>query len=425
MTVFWLLAALMAGIVLVLIIPPMFRTPKKSVVDQAQQNIAIARQQLEILEQSHQRGEVSDENYQESRAELEQSLALDLSQLERTRKRQPANDTGELSISTVITPIIIAFAVPVGAGAVYLMVGEPTAIDGSRNTATAASGENGPQVSIEEMMVRLKDRLAQNPDDTRGWSVLARSSMQLGRYEDAVLAYARLNDLMPGNPDVLVQYADALAMNQGGTLAGRPRELLRDALGLDPYHPQALWLAGMAAERRGEYQIALNHWSTLLPRLEDQPDSRKELETMIANLIRTAESSGITLQPPTPPVDTQPASFGEAFLTIRVDISPDLAGDADPTDTVFVFARAPEGPPMPLAAARMRVSDLPFEIVLDDSSAMVPDLTLSSFETVDIVARVSRSGQPGAMSGDLEGNVDDVPTTEFAELDVLISRRIP
>lgn len=436
MILFWLLAAAMAGLVLLMILPAMVRAPGGAGIDQAEQNIAIARQKLADLEDGHRRGDVPAEDYEASRAELEQSLALDLAQLRHSREHEPdSHSSGDFSTSSMAIAIIIAFAVPVAAGAVYLMVGEPAAIVGSVgsvDTSTANQGGAGSQ-SIDAMMDQLKARLAQNPDDARGWSILARSSMQLERYDDAAAAYARLNDLIPGDADILVQYADALAMQAGGVLDGRPTELIERALEIDSGHPQGLWLAGMSAQRRGEFRRAMEYWNTLLPKLEQDPQSLEELRGLIVNLVEQARSAGVDLPVTNAstsagasgnPAPTQ-AALGDASLTVRVGIDDALSEYAEPTATVFVFARASSGPPMPLAAARKRVSDLPFEVVLDDSSAMAPNMRLSSFETVDVVARVSQSGQPTAASGDLEGMIANVSTTGSDTLDILISRRLP
>jgi cytochrome c-type biogenesis protein CcmH len=346
----------------------------------------------------------------------------------------------------MILPIGIAFTLPLVAGGVYLMVGEPAGI-ASVETRANPQDANQPanQASIEMMLDQLKERLVENPDDARGWSILARSSMQMQRYDDAAVAFARLNELTPDDPEVLVQYADALAMQAGGVLAGRPTELLEQALRVDPNQPQGLWLAGMAAQHRGDFEPAMARYSRLLPLLDADPDSRAQLLNMMRNLVQEARSAGVELAMPDlagaiPPAvggeSTQqvPAdesatldsgALGDAALTVRVTLSEEIAASASPTDAVFVFARAIDGPPVPLAAARMQVSDLPFEVVLDDSQAMVPSMKLSSFERVDVVARVSKSGQATASSGDLEGQVGNVATDEDETLQLVISRRVP
>lgn len=432
MILFWLVAAALSALVLLFIVPPLIATPASGAVDQQAQNVAIARQRLAELDKAREDGALDEDGYQEGRRELEQALALDIAQLDRARAAGATARDGS-PMAALVLPVVLAFAVPATAGAIYLLVGQPAAVGGVPVQGGEAGAGTPGQPSIDEMIDQLKERLAQNPGDARGWSILARTSMRLERYDDAVIAYERLNELTPGDADILVQYADALAMQSGGRLDGRVTELLGEALDLQPDHPQALWLAGMAAEARGEFATALAHWTRLLPQLGQEPETRARLEGMIADLERRAEAEGVALEaPPAASAITasstdsrldEPAS--DANVTVKVSLAPELAASATPDDTVFVFARAEEGPPMPVAAARRRVGDLPFEVVLDDSRAMVPDIKLSSFERVDVIARVSRSGQPVAASGDLEGMVESVSTDAGAELELVIDRRVP
>ncbi len=415
MLAFWLISAAMTACVLALLVPALVRTPPREHTDVEAQNIDIARQRLDELRRAHQAGEMTEDDYQAGRAELEASLAQDLGRAEARRGDEA------LTPSRVVVPVVVAFLVPAAAGALYLLVGEPGAIEGKLHTAQVAEADRASR-SIEVMMDQLKARLAETPDDTRGWSILARTSMQLQRYDDAADAYARLNELSPGNPEVLVQYADALAMRGGGVLAGQPTELLDEALRIDPDQPQGLWLAGMAAQHRGAFADAMAHWRRLLPLLDADPGAREELMGLIDNLVLEARSAGIELDAP---ARGEPAPATAKALTVRVSLSPELVAATAPGDTVFVFARAVDGPPMPLAATRREVRELPFEVVLDDSSAMLPNMALSAFDRVNLVARISRSGQPTAASGDLEGVIADVDTGTDEALELVIARRIP
>ncbi len=436
MLTFWLIAAVMSALVLLLLVPAMVKTPANRSVDQQSQDVEIARYRLAELDKARADGEISEDDYEASRTELEQALAQDLAQLERARERVHA-DGAAITPGAIALPVAIAFALPVAAGGLYLVVGEPGAIGMSaRLTAQVAAGEQANR-SVDVMMDQLKVRLAENPDDARGWSILARSSMQLGRYDDAALAFERLDALTPNEPDILVQYADALAMKAGGVLAGKPTELLDKALRINPDQPQGLWLSGMAAARRGEFELAMRHWNRLLPQLDGDPQSRTELVNLMRDLVSEARAASVALE--VPDLDAASAASGMtatteataknaaggAALTVRVSLSEQLSGATSPSDTVFVFARAVDGPPMPLAAARRRVADLPFEVTLDDSQSMVPSMKLSAFDRVNVVARVSKTGQPVASSGDLEGMQEDVPTNVGDALEVVISRRVP
>jgi cytochrome c-type biogenesis protein CcmH len=422
MILFWLAAAAMSGAALLWILPALVRNPRFNSADQQQQNVDIARDRLRELDAAREAGAIGDEDYREARSELEQALALDLSQLDRLQ----ADSVAGSSQSSALLPILLTFALPVTAGGIYLAVGEPGAIAMNGSPAPSdVAGEQSPH-SVDEMMGQLQARLDANPDDLRGWQIYARSNMQLGRYQEAARAFARIDTLQPGDPDVLVQYADAEAMLAGGALEGKPRELLEQAIAINPDQPQGLWLLGMAADRRGELQQAWQHWSRLLPLLGEDPQSRTELQNMMRDLSARAGSQGIELNvPASEPAPQTVAAAADASILVSVTLDPAVAGNASPTDTVFVFARAVSGPPMPLAAARLTVADLPTEVILDDSSAMMPQMKLSSFEVVDVVARVSRSGQPTASSGDIEGIERGVSTAAAQDVAIVIANLIP
>ncbi len=431
MIIFWISAAAMTAIALLWIIPSLVRKPAQSTADQYEQNILIAREKLRELEESRDTGRIPLDDFESTRAELEQGLAFDISQLE---SAEPSDgDQGTAHAPGILLPLLITFLVPVLAGVLYLSIGTPAALFPSgvagANQETAGSGQQAP--NVDQMMAQLKDRLKANPDNARGWRILARSSMSLQRYDDAVSAFEQLNKLVPNDADILVQFADALAMQAGGSLGGRTTELLNRALEINPDQPQGLWLSGMAAERRGEFQIALNHWNRLMPMLSEDPQSKTELAGLIRDLLANAKNVGIELDSGNTgnrvhTTSSEPvATTATASIRVTVSLAPELASETVPDDTVFVFARATDGPSMPLAAAKKRVADLPFEVSLDDSSAMLPNTKLSSFENISIVARISKSGQPTAISGDLEGRLENLQVDASSDVKIVISKLVP
>jgi len=416
---FWISACVLAGIALIWILPSLLRPPRHNAADQYSQNISIAQQKLKQLDTARESGELDAAAFESLRSEVEQSLALDVTNLEKTTEESAGGESSRPQF----LPLLITFLLPVAAGAIYLSLGEPSAITGVA-TQSAASGGNAPnrQPSVDEMMAQLKQRLKENPDDLRGWTILARSSMSLQKFEDAAKAFERVNQLSPNDPDILVQYADALAMVAGGALNGESLKLLNQALSIDPNQPQGLWLAGMAADQRSEFQLALNHWNRLLPQLDDDPQSKSELQGLIENMMERARSNGIELDTNAVQADTSPAATPSAAAAIRVsvDVAPTMRDRINPQDTVFVFAQAISGPPMPLAAAKRTVAELPFEVVLDDQSAMMPDLKLSSAERVNVVARISTSGRPTASPGDIQGRIPGVAPKNSPSLSIMI-----
>ncbi|MCS7101846.1 MAG: c-type cytochrome biogenesis protein CcmI, partial [Burkholderiaceae bacterium] len=288
-------------------------------------------------------------------------------------------------------------ALPVAAVALYLLLGEPAALDPQARATAAHPAQPTPQ-DIEAMVARLAQRLQDEPENLEGWAMLARSYFLLQRYEEAVRAYEHLAQRLPNEPGVLADYADALAMRAGRRLSGRPLELVRQALAIDPNHPKALAMAGSEAFDRKDYAAAVQYWERLRAVLPADSEFARTVEASIAE----ARAAG-GLAPAAP--QKAPAA---ASVQGTVRLAPALQDKVAPTDTVFVFARAADGTRAPLAILKLQVKDLPAPFSLDDTLAMTPQRALSRFDTVTVLARVSKSGRAEAASGDLEGSVTAV-----------------
>lgn len=281
----------------------------------------------------------------------------------------------------------------------YLLVGAPLALDPSVRLAAAPGG--GAEITfeqIEAMTQKLADRLKQEPNDVEGWTMLGRSYAVLGRHPDAVPAFKQALALKPDDPNLLTDYADALAVVNGRNLEGEPGKLIARALEIDPNHLKALSLAGTAAFLRKDFAGALRHWEKLAQVAPDS-DWLRQIQRGIDEARRQA---GL----PTPAAQAQaPGAASNAAPSVSgtVTLAKQLAGKAQPDDTVFVFARAAEGSRVPLAILRKHVKDLPLKFTLDDSMAMSPAAKLSGSSKVIIGARVSKSGGALAQPGDLQG----------------------
>ena len=213
----------------------------------------------------------------------------------------------------------------------------------------------------------------------------------LGRFSEAADAYARAAVKAPRDAQLLVDFADALAMARGQSLQGEPEKLVLRALEIDPGNLKALALAGTAQYERKDFKGAANTWRRMLPLVPPGSEDARAIQGNIDEALALAGSA------PAPTAKAGPALRGE----VRLDAK--LKGQASPDDTVFIFARAAEGPPMPLAVLRKRVRDLPVTFALDDSMAMAPQARLSGFPRVVVSARVSKSGQAAPQPGDLQG----------------------
>ncbi len=404
MITFWLIAGIMLLLALLFLARGLLSRKQSIEIDRNEQNLLIAEERLQVAEAELADRTISESDYLQIKAEIEKTLADELGQ-----------ETGTLSGGTnsgAIGTAVIGLLLPLFGLAMYGLLGNPDFIDaGSSQNAvitqqhTRAAGEE-PQ-SFESLVESLAQKLEQDPDNLEGWFLLGRSLMSLGRYSEAVQAYEVVNSKLPEpQAGVLLALANAVAMSQEGRLEGRPAELVQQALALDPQNTTALWLAGMAAEEDGELESALRYWEQAEPLLADDPENQAELRGMIRTVAeKLGRSPGpdasAAMQPDTFEVPkASPAPGDTKEVQVRVSLSPEARAAVSPDATVFIFARAVEGPPMPLAASRHRVSELPLELTLDDSMAMMPQMRISAFDEVNVTAKISMSGTADASPDD-------------------------
>ena len=302
----------------------------------------------------------------------------------------------------------------------YLLSGAPESV--SPEFASAAR----EPASLDELVVDLRTRLAREPKDLDAWRLLGRAELARGRADEARAAFERAMSLAPGDAQVRVDYADALAQAQGAVLEGRPIALIREALAIDARNPKALALAGAYEVGRNDFPAATVLWKRLLEVLPADSEQAKQVAGFLADLqagrppqvaarpaaAAASEGGPVPGSPATagapPPADS--AASRAAALRGRIDLERRIADRLDPGSTVFVVARTldaegrPAGPPV--AVLRARGSDLPLEFTLDDGLAMSPMARLSTVPPgtqVVVIARVSRSGEATARPGDLQG----------------------
>jgi cytochrome c-type biogenesis protein CcmH len=379
-------AALIAG-ALLFVVPPLLRRSSRTGATRDAVNVAVYRDQLRELDVDVRAGTLAADQHEKARSEIEARLLADVSGGE-----APAQAPRRARAAA----LALGLAVPICALAIYLTVGNPRAIAPQGPEGGSPHGLSAQQ--FEALVARLAARLKDNPEDAEGWMMLGRSYALLGRFGEASEAYAKAAARMPRDAQLLADYADALAMAQGRTLQGEPEKIILRALAIDPDNVKALLLAGTAAFNRSDHRAAIRHWERALRVLPEESDMVKGLRASIAEARSLAGSPGGRAQVAKP----APAEGGSRVSGV-VRLAPELAGKVAPGDTVFIFARAAEGPRMPLAILRKRAGDLPAEFTLDDSMAMAPQMKLSAFPRVVIGARVSKSANATASPGDLQG----------------------
>ena len=411
--IFGALVVVLIILALAFLVIPILKKPQAlDTQKREQQNIQIAHEKKALLESQLAEGLLTQQEFDAGMADLEASLALDLERHTTLEDNQQAGKWAVWLMVVFVPALSIFMYIKLGN---YQVVEDPSIADPQRRVAQAATQQPGKAPSLSEMIERVKQHLRDNPDDERGWFVLGRTLMSIQLYDEAVSALRRSHELNKQQPTVMLALADAIAMQKGGKMAGEPEKLVQQALAISPNELTGLWLAGLSAEQAGRDREAFDYFVRLLPMLEDDPESTQELHTMLVELksknpdlpdvpeikLAAAPAAPFTLTAPPMQDDKASAATGAASVKLSVSLDGALAAKAKPGDLLFIYAKAASGPPMPLAAKRLKASDLPLEITLSDSDAMIPQMSLSKFDKIIVGARISKTGQPVASPGDL------------------------
>ncbi len=318
----------------------------------------------------------------------------------------------------------------------YRYVGNPRALDPEALTAQAPADHGA---DMQAAIAKLADKLKQNPDDAEGWALLGRAYKATQRFSEGRDALKHAHDLAPADADITVEYAEALALaSPQHRIAGAPRELLDQALKADPQNQRGLWLSGIADSQAGDYAAAIATWNRLLPLLPKDSDVAASIQKQIAQAqaLRDgkplpaedeASAPNATATPAAANVDaaTGGATASGPQIVVDVALDPKLKEKAAPGDVLFVFAKAANGPPMPLAIQRLSAAQLPARVTLTDGMGMLPSMKLSTFPQIIIGARISRSGQALAQSGDLQALSAPIANTRREPVELTIDQVVP
>ncbi len=394
---FWFIIFLLTLAALAFVIPPLLSLQNYTEESrQTSTNVAIYKERLQELEQE----QLSTEDFQQRKQELEKSLAQELD----------SHSINYHSQARWASVIIVVIMIPAIAWGLYGKLGRYDLLQPVQQVEQAKSHGQMP-ADFEKMVDNLAKRLAQQPDDIQGWYMLARSYVMLQRYPEAIEIYTKLVTLTEGkDPNVLVDYAETAAMANDNKLVGLPTMLLNNALEIDPNHTSALWLAGFAAREQNKLLQAIDYWERLLPLLPQA--ETQAIETLTQHINQVKQALGQEPISPANPINDI------TNIKVNVRLEPSLQNKIETSDTLFVYARMTEGSPMPLAIVRLSATELPTQVNLNDEQAMMPNMKLSNFDTVTIMARISKSGGAVAQTGDLIGVVTPVSLGQTVELTI-------
>jgi cytochrome c-type biogenesis protein CcmH len=445
MSVFWLITAVLLLVALGFVLWPLLRRSADPFVGQAAQ----LRAQLHTLELAERDGLLSTVDATARRERLKSEL---LSLLD-----QPAAGKNSSGAPSRMTVLVLAAVIPLLTVVLYRQFGTPHALlfsgvtaapaatGGAANSAAAnssAGNTQGPDLraAAEALALRLADR----PDDAEGWTLLARTWQELGEFAQARDAFAKVYAIKSDDPEVISDYAQALGLaSDPRSLLGQPRELLEKALKINPQHQRSMWLYGYSLRQAGELPATLELWNRLLAQMpEGSPEAvslteqinvvRSELGQAALPVPGIATAAPPAATPMATPANAASASANDAAdaapsagLRVQVVLDPALADQVAAGDVLYIFARAESGPAMPLAIQRVAAGQLPLTVTLTDAMAMTPAMKLSSFPKVIVGARVSKSGNATAASGDLQGFSSAITQPYGDEVRVLINAVVP
>ena len=386
---YWLVVSVLLAIAFFIIIPPLWKKKEIKQADSDNRNIKIAKERASELKQQLESASLSLAQFDEQYAELELTLGDELD--------IESSESKNTSQGRWVVPVILIF-MPLFSVLSYLILGEPDALI----KAEIKQSQSNEAQDINSVITGLAQRLQKNPDNAEDWMMLGRSFKYVKQYKLAANSFAKAYALLGDQPELMLQYADALAMANNGTLAGKSTELIFKALDKEPENVTGLWLAGMAKAEIKDFSQAMHYWRKLETLLPPESESYQQVQKLIATL--QAQKSGAK------DVEQVAATTKDAesaiSINVQVSLKEGLKARVNPGDTVFIYAKALTGPPMPLAIVRKQVSDLPLSVTLNDAMAMMPTMKLSNFKQVKIMARVSKSGTAMQQKGDFIGAVE-------------------
>jgi cytochrome c-type biogenesis protein CcmH len=407
---FWSLAALLLLFVVLVLAWPLLRPAgRKPAEDDYSLNLGVYKDQLQELATQQEDGLLTEEQAEQVRQDIERSLLQEV-------LKEGADPAPTPPVLARRWPVaVVAVLLTAVSLSLYMYLGSPG----------ATTDHGAAPASVDEMVHRLEQRLQTNPDDVDGWLMLARSYIVLRRFNDAVTVMQRLYQELGDEPVIMIRYAHALAMANGGRFSGKATTLINRVLKIEPENPSALWFAGVAADQRGDYQAAIDYWQKLVPQLGGQEEALQRVQQLISDAQVSLQGGGAAPAQNAAAAKKETAAEGGKSIKVHVSLAQSLQGKVDPSSTLFIFARSPTGLPMPLAVVRRHAGDLPLDIVLDDSLAMSPQHMLSDQDKVDLVARISRSGNVRGESGDVQGELQGVAVGGKKTISLVIDSKIP
>ena len=384
MASFFIPAFLLLALVLLLLLRPFIFSGKGEGTSRRQMNAAIYREELEKLAAEHAAGTIDAQEYEISHAEMRQRLFQDTNE---------EDDKAVMGSSKKVVIGLCLFIAILSSG-LYFSLGDVLRV--------SQKNEQQPmtQVGVEKMVAEFALKMEADPTNLKGWAMLGRSYRMLGRNEDAAKSFSRAGQLINEDPELLAEYADTLVALANGNFAGKPLQLINQALKLDPNNLLALWLSGTASFNNGDYKSAVQTWEKLAQQL---PPGSEEASTIQASITEARSKGGLA----STNTSANTAVVSGKGVSGKIEISADLKSKVKSGDVLMVIARQP-GERMPVAVLRVPATEFPMNFTLTDALAMNPSAPISKLSDVSIEVRISKTGMAKAEAGDLISSVQTV-----------------
>ena len=340
-------------------------------VDLRQSNIDIAKQRKLELQRDLDQDLIDREQFELALDEISTTLAVELEQ-QSIKTSNSENNTLSMLAIVLLLPIF--------------SIGVYQSLSTYAPTSIATPIVDSKPLTLEQSVEKLKQHLADEPNDAKVWTMLGLSYFELDKVKESLEAYEKAYQLTPNNSKLLVEYASTLISVNDNQFSDRPVALIKQALEIDANAPDALYLAGMFAISMQDFTLAKGLWNKALSVLPVGGDDHQALLGLLDEL-RRAESGQVS-----------------NTVTVNVLLSDQILATRSAEDYLMIYVKAAKGRPMPIAIQKLKLKDFNGQIVLSDMNSVMPTKLLSEHDKVLVVARLSRTG--GAMK-----QADDIQIT--------------
>lgn len=408
---FWLISAGLILLGLVFLVFPLISKQAGSEISRREFNRALYQDKVDDLQADLVKGLLDQSEHDDAVEDLQRTL---LDDVDDEQSKEFVSSKNYLAIFSVV------LVLPIAALLMYHYFSN--GVGGAPPTEQDLMADRALQ--FQQSIRSLEQRLQDEPNDFEGWRMLGQSYFVTERYQQALNAYQKASILVDDqDADVLVLVAESSAFSNNELFGEYEDQVLKAALKINPNHQRALWYLGFADYSNKDFLGASKYWQQLVDLVpNDRPDVKESLSKFLNDARQRAGLTAPQVQPNVAAANNNQATQDARTITVTVSLSEQLQSKVNPSDTLFIYARAAQGPKMPLSLARLTVNDLPITVTLSEEMKMIPNMGLSTFDQVQAIARISKSGQAITQPGDYvaPGRLVDFAKASSAEVTLTI-----